>query len=110
MRSFFLSFVLATVCIALFVGNSLGQRRPIPPGLHEGEKRINQPLDPPVLSPGKRVDPVRLRDEADELAKLCAAIPSQIERVNQGQLPKDLSDQLKRIEKLSKHLRSEVAP
>jgi hypothetical protein len=85
-------------------------QRPIPPGLHEGEKRINAPLDPPVFSPGKNIDPARLRGEADELAKISATIPDQIQHVNQGQLPKELSDQLKRIEKLAKHLRSEVTP
>jgi hypothetical protein len=30
--------------------------------------------------------------------------------VAEGKLPKDLGDQLKRIEKLAKHLRSEVTP
>ena len=33
-----------------------------------------------------------------------------IDRISHGQLPKELDGQLKRIEKLAKHLRSEVAP
>jgi hypothetical protein len=41
---------------------------------------------------------------------LSAGIPAGIQHVNQGQLPKTLDEQLKRIEKLAKHLRSEVAP
>jgi len=44
------------------------------------------------------------------LAQLSAGIPSRVNLVAKGQLPKDLGDQLKRIEKLAKHLRSEVAP
>jgi hypothetical protein len=33
-----------------------------------------------------------------------------MEQVNKGQLPKDLTEDLKKIEKLAKHLRSEVSP
>jgi hypothetical protein len=33
-----------------------------------------------------------------------------MDQISQGQMPKDLADQLKKIEKLAKHLRSEVAP
>jgi hypothetical protein len=33
-----------------------------------------------------------------------------MENVTRGLMPKDLIDKLKRIEKLSKHLRSEVSP
>jgi hypothetical protein len=79
------------------------------PGLHEAEKRLNAPLDPPVFFAKKGPDPSRLQDEAAELAKLSAGIPAGIERVNQGQLPKTLVEQLKRIEKLAKNLRSELA-
>jgi hypothetical protein len=53
---------------------------------------------------------VKLKREAEELAQLSAGIPPRVNLVVEGQLPKDLADQLKRIEKLAKHLRSEVAP
>jgi hypothetical protein len=36
-------------------------------------------------------------------------VPVDIKAVNQGVLPKDFLKKLKRIEKLSKHLRSELA-
>jgi hypothetical protein len=65
-------------------------------------------LDPPVYLPRKTSDPAQLEDEAAELARLSADIPAQIQKVNRKLLPKDLNDQLKRIEKLAKHLRSEV--
>jgi hypothetical protein len=81
------------------------------PGLREAAKRINAPLDPPAFAPGRGApDPARLEDEAAELARLSADIPAQIQKVNHRLLPKDLNDQLKRIEKLAKHLRSEVRP
>jgi hypothetical protein len=110
MRSLLLSILLMFLVAVQLAGNFAGPQRPIPPGLHEGEKRINAPLDRPVILPGKNIDPARLHDEAAELARLSVAIPAQIQQINQGQMPKDLGDQLKRIEKLAKHLRSEITP
>ena len=66
------------------------------------------PLDPPVVFANRPADSTRLQQDAEELARLSAAIPEQIKNVNQ-KLPKDLSDQLKQIEKLAKRLRSEIS-
>jgi len=41
---------------------------------------------------------------------LAESIPPDIEQVSRGVLPKDLSARLKKIEKLSKRLREELAP
>jgi len=110
MRRLLLS-ILCTLLVAVPLTGNFGEpQRPIPPGLHEGEKRINAPLDPPVFSPGKNIDLTRLHDEAAELARLSVAIPAQVDQVNRGQIPKDLAERLKRIEKLAKHLRSEINP
>lgn len=84
--------------------------RPVPPGVREADKEGNAPIDAPATSVRKMVDPTKLKEEAAELAKLSAAMPSQIDLVAKGQLPKDLTDQLKRIEKLAKHLRGEISP
>ncbi len=54
-------------------------------------------------------DPAKLKHEADELAQLSAGVPSDLAKVAHGQLPKDLADKLKRIEKLAKHLRNELS-
>ncbi len=81
---------------------------PIPPGLRHAEQEGSRPLEPPVRQ-HRRADPAQLKQEAEELAKLSAAVPSQIDLVSQGQLPKDLTDKLKRIEKLAKQLRSEIS-
>jgi hypothetical protein len=109
MRKLILSLFLASVyCMATPIAQQ--QSRPIPPGVREAAKRTNAPLDPPLEPKPKAVDAVKLKQEADELFRLSAAIPGQIEFVAQGKLPKDLREQLRRIEKLAKRLRSEISP
>ena len=111
MRKF--SFVLILFVIYLISSTSRNYAqggRPIPPGVREADKQSNTPVEPPTKFKQKPVDAGILRQEAEELAKLSAAIPALIDQVNRAQIPKDLPDQLKRIEKLAKHLRSEIAP
>ena len=99
---------LSLVISCLIPATTGGQARPIPPGIREADKQSNKPLDPPLIAqPG--LDPAKLKQEADELAQLSAGLPSDLTRVAHGQLPKDLADKLKRIEKLAKHLRSELS-
>lgn len=50
------------------------------------------------------------RKDARELAELARAIPAQVDEVSKSVMPKDLVQQLKQIEKLAKHLRSEINP
>lgn len=87
-----------------------GTKRAIPPGIKEAEKVSNRPLDPPVETRSKEFNVVRVKQEAEELRTLANGLPDQIQQVTNNQLPKDLSDNLKRIEKLAKHLRNEIAP
>jgi hypothetical protein len=54
------------------------------------------------------LDMARLQKDAQELADLSASIRTDVERVNRGLLTKDVVEKLKRVEKLSKHLRSEL--
>ncbi len=108
-KPIFLS-ILFTVCLLFSISNDYGQGRPIPPGIREADKLTNPPIEAPLPPRTRPRDPGQLQEEAAELARLSAGIPAQIERVNQGQFPKDLSVRLKRIEKLAKHLRSELAP
>ncbi|MGO9649771.1 MAG: hypothetical protein ACLPOO_17150 [Terriglobales bacterium] len=82
---------------------------PEPPGKREIAKYPLQ-LEAPIPPPKRTVDPVKLRAEANELADLAREVPSDVDQVSQGKLPKDFADKLKRIEKLSKHLRGELAP
>jgi len=54
------------------------------------------------------LDRVRLEKDAQELVDLSASVRTDIEHANQGLLSKDVVEKLKRVEKLSRHLRSEL--
>jgi hypothetical protein len=85
------------------------QSQMAPPGSHPGDSRQYDP-GYPIEFPGPRhVDPAQLQRDANELSALAASVPVDIKAVNQGVLPKDFLEKLKRIEKLSKHLRSELS-
>lgn len=58
--------------------------------------------------PEEKASVAELRAEADQLAHLAASIPTDVQNAGKGLLAKDLLQRLKRIEKLSKHLRSEL--
>ncbi|HEY1263316.1 MAG TPA: hypothetical protein VGF06_07320 [Terriglobales bacterium] len=57
---------------------------------------------------GPAVDVKQLQKDAKELAALSASINADMDYVNKGLLPKDMVEKLKRVEKLSKHLRSQL--
>lgn len=110
MRKLFLFSGIFALCLIASTSNDYGQGRPIPPGVREADKQINAQInEPPAKFKRKPTDPAKLQQEADELAKLSAAIPGQFELVRQGQFPKDLEEHLKRIQKLAGHLRSEIS-
>ncbi len=115
----FLGVCASVVCLAFQqaplvrpkVPTDFGQSRPAPPGMREGEQKINnQQTDPPREPKARPVDSTKLKSDAAELRELADALPASIDQVAKGVLPKDLSDNLKKIEKLAKHLRSEVNP
>jgi hypothetical protein len=64
--------------------------------------------DDPRLHP--HVDPLKLQQEADDLARTAQTIPSDVASVRRGALPKDTIQKLREIEKLSKRLRNELNP
>jgi len=55
-----------------------------------------------------RIDPTRLQAQAKELLELSLSIQPDMRFIQNGLLPKDTVEKLKRIEKLSKHLRGEL--
>jgi hypothetical protein len=73
---------------------------------------MNRPEDVPTSkaarSPKPRVPPAQLQAHAKELADLAGSVPADVDRVNQGLLPKDTGEKLKRIEELSKRLKNEL--
>jgi len=84
------------------------------------------PKSPPVIQPPARLQaptlPVavtgeihapmkaaKLKEEADQLAKLAQSIPADVDKAAKGQVAQDLAARLKQIEKLSKQLRREIS-
>ena len=101
--------VLASVLSSALVMG--GQFHPFPPGMREADKLANRPETPPQVTAKRQpAHPAQLQRDAKELASLAQLIPSEVEQLQTGRLPKDLDSQLKRIEKLSKHLRRETSP
>jgi hypothetical protein len=101
---------LTPVCVLLILcmlSAMALQRRPtypaVPLPMNSGTTQT-----PPNAS--KRVDLIQLQQEADDLARTAQTIPSDVESVRKGMLPKDVIQKLKQIEKLSKRLRSELNP
>jgi hypothetical protein len=65
---------------------------------------------PPPLVLHSTADFAKVRQEADQLAKVAQSVPQDIQNIERGVFPKDVIQKLKQIEKLSKHLRTEIAP
>jgi len=88
------------------------QSRPVPPGIRQADQADAQSQRdmPPPLNQRASIDPAKLRHDADELAALAQSIPPEVDQTTKGILPKDLSEKLKRIEKLAKQLRSQLTP
>ncbi len=82
--------------------------RPVPPperSRFPGEDRGRMQPNPRPES----FDAPRARREAEELAALAQKIPQEVDRLAKNTLPKDVIRELKQIEKLAKHLRSEIS-
>jgi hypothetical protein len=106
MRSVWL--VLST----LFVGSLLCGAQGVPKGYDgplpmPGRRPEVWKVDPQPVQ-ARRVDVVKLKTQADEMARLAAGVPPDIEQLKKGLISKDLAHNLKRIEKLSKQLRQEL--
>lgn len=80
---------------------------PPPPASMDPDHGKTGPNDPRLQ---RRVDPVKLQRDAEDLARTAQTIPSDIANVGKGTLPKDTIQKLKEIEKLSKRLRNELNP
>jgi hypothetical protein len=84
--------------------------QPIPPGRTAANNATRQAekVEPPAPV-SHTISAAELQKQADELLSLAQQVHIGAERATQGILDKDLNDKLKRIEKLSKKLRSELA-
>ncbi len=81
-----------------------------PPGIVMADTMSNQPVEPPLEARNHQINIDQVNAETQELRRLADGLPLQIDQVTKGQMPKDLAENLKRIEKLAKHLRSEITP
>ena len=93
----------ASIAFAQHNGPS-GQRQ-----ADKAEDQFEKSVPPPVHQQ-LSVDLAKLKSDADELVILSQSIHSGIGDVEKGMLPKDLTEKLKQVEKLSKRLRGELAP
>jgi hypothetical protein len=101
-------FVLIVTLFLLPISSSAqrgGFPSPPPPMNSQAPAASNEPTT--ITRP---LDIAELQKEADDLARTAQTIPEDMTALRKGTLPKDLIEKLKRIEKLSKRLRSQVAP
>ena len=63
---------------------------------------------PPPVNPQRMHDYRQLQREADELSLLAQSVRTDMQQVSKGLYPKELNDRLKKIERLSKRLRSDL--
>lgn len=82
-----------------------------PPAVQAEQAEAKAERDlPPPLQAKRSLDLSKLAREADELSKLAQTIPFDMDAVSKGMLPKDVTQKLKQIEKLSKQLRAQLNP
>jgi hypothetical protein len=100
LQALFLAFCVATA------GQSIPPGAPMP---HSADDPVVFVPHAPIQgSQRPHVDPLELRREAGQVLELSKSIQSDFESVSRGLLPKDTIEKLKKIEKLSKHLRSQI--
>jgi hypothetical protein len=94
--------------ILLLTACAWGQmhRYPVPPTPADSEQSQTAPKPRSPKTPSR--NPVELERTGRELADLASTIPDDVQQVNKGLLPKEMSEKLKRIEKLAKELRGEI--
>jgi hypothetical protein len=109
-KGFMRKFPLWFCIILILPVSATPSQRAKPPGIVTADQQSNQSVEPPMGMRGRKMNVDQVKQEADELKKLADGVPAQIEQVTKNQYPKDLADNLKRIERLAKHLRTEVAP
>jgi len=98
-------------CLLLMLASvSAQESKRVPQGIREADKAeaaFEKNVPPPQVA--ERKPPQDLKKSADELSALAQSIPADVGLITSGVLPKDVLAKLKRIEKLSKHLREELA-
>jgi hypothetical protein len=108
--------VIALACVAgsllVQAQSAEAQSHPIPPGVRQADQAEaqNEKNIPPPANLRTHIDFAKLDRDAADLAALAQTIPGDVASVRRGMLPKDTIEKLKQIEKLAKHLRSQISP
>ncbi len=102
---------LATLLLLIAAVPAVCQRTSVQANVSQSvalqQQRLNQMPPPAQLDvTAARLDAVQ--QDANELAALSSAIQSDLLKVQRGVFVKDLNDNLKKMEKLSKRLRKEM--
>jgi hypothetical protein len=101
-------FPLLAIPVLLCALSTSAQKRWIMPNRPEPMNTDITNSAPEQVTTLRRINLAQLQKEADDLARTAQTIPSDVASVRKGMLPKDVLQKLKQIEKLSKHLRSEL--
>ena len=97
--------------LLLFTGlEASGQHRPTYPHPPQAADTATVQNVRPELSTKTHVNPAQLQQEVQELSSLAQDLTQDIDAVNRGLLPKETVSKLKRVEKLARRLRKEIAP
>lgn len=99
---------LLVIPVLLCSLSTSAQKRWILPNRPEPMNTDTTNTAPEPVTTLRRINLAQLQKEADDLARTAQSIPSDLASVRKGMLPKDVLQKLKQIEKLSKHLRSEL--
>ena len=102
--------LLLTLAVLLATPTASQHHRPFPVPPEPADPQATAQPSQPNLAPKARVNSAHLQQEVQELSSLAQDLTQDIDAVNRGLLPKDTVDKLKRVEKLAKRLRKEIAP
>jgi hypothetical protein len=103
-RLVFLSVVLVAIPAVSQRGNVQAR---INQSIAQHQQQLSQV--PPAPEPNLRAARVQaVHQDASELSALSASMQSDLQKLQKGMLVKDLSENLKKMEKLSKRLRREI--
>lgn len=99
-----------SLLLFVLVPAATSQRPTRLPGLRDLERfETAHPTEPPMEFP-RHFDTTQLQRDASQLAQLAQSVPADVNQAAKGVFPKDMIEKLKKIEKLSKHLRTELTP
>lgn len=103
---------LTCILLLFSASSAYAQVKAVPAGVRQADQTESQTDKniPPPITQRVRFDMARLRQDADELARIAQTIPPDVSSIQKGLLPKDMSEKLKQIEKLSKQIRKQLSP